>query len=136
VSLAVQLALIALAAIVVAVSLARMPSAPERPVDPAAAPAAQRPEQLEAVQRLVMTSSASALNAHAQLRPVLVEIVAQRLAVRGRTLDEMGDTDGRRLLGDRLWELVTPDRPFPRDRRAAGIPAGELAAMLDAVKRL
>jgi hypothetical protein len=73
---------------------------------------------------------------HAYLRPLLAEIASARLGMRGMTLDRMADADGRRLLGDRLWELVRPDRPFPEDRRGSGVQAGELAGMLDTLERL
>jgi hypothetical protein len=73
---------------------------------------------------------------HAYLRPRLIELASYRLAARGQTLDRMPDATGRELLGDRLWEIVRPGRPFPEDRNAPGVGPPELAAMLEVLERL
>jgi hypothetical protein len=95
-----------------------------------------RPDQLEAIERLVITASTSATHTHAYLRPLLVEIASHRLVPRGQTLDRMPDTVGQELFGQRLWDLVRPDRPFPEDRHGPGVPAQELRAMLEVLERL
>ena len=76
------------------------------------------------------------MQVHAYLRPCLIEIAAYRLAARGQTLDRMPAHVGRELLGDRLWDIVRPARPFPEDRNAAGVRPPELAAMLAVLERL
>jgi hypothetical protein len=101
-----------------------------------APPRPSRPDPLIALERLVSAAQVSALEVHAHLRPVLVEIVSQRLASRGQRLQQMSEPAARQVLGDGLWELVRPERPFPEDRRAPGLPADELRAMLDALERL
>jgi hypothetical protein len=90
------------------------------------------PAQLVQLDRIVEWSGASALAAHARLRPVLVEIAEVRLARRGLRLDRDVE-EARRLLGPKAWELVRPDRPAPRDRAAPGILPGELDEILDAL---
>ena len=81
-------------------------------------------------------AEASALHVHAYLRPVLADIASQRLAARGQALERMTDPVGRAALGDGLWEVVRPDRPFPADRHGPGIGPQDLEAMLDRLERL
>ena len=96
----------------------------------------KRPEQLVELERLVATSNTYALHVHAYLRPLLAEIASRRLAARGQTLERMSEPVGESLLGDRLWEIVRPDRPFPEDRHGPGITPRELDAMLEVLERL
>lgn len=100
------------------------------------APRRTTPEQLAKLERLVSSAEASSLQAHAYLRPLLAEIVARRLAARGRRLESMPPERARALLGDGLWELVRPGRPFPVDRHAPGVSQPELEAMLDRLEAL
>jgi len=101
-----------------------------------ATPEPRRPDQLAAIERLVITAGTSATHTHAYLRPLLVQIASHRLASRGQTLDRMPEAVGRELFGDRLWDLLRPDRPFPEDRHGPGVPPQELATMLEALERL
>ena len=93
------------------------------------------PAQLVKLERVVAWSSASALDAHNRLRPVLTEIAAARLARRGLNLERDG-AEARRLLGATTWELLRPDRPPPRDRGEPGIAARDLEQILDALEAL
>ncbi|HZG48987.1 MAG TPA: hypothetical protein VEY90_05660 [Thermoleophilaceae bacterium] len=93
------------------------------------------PAQLVRLERVVTWSSASALDAHNRLRPVLTEIAAARLARRGLNL-EREPAEARRLLGATTWELLRPDRPPPRDRGEPGLEARELEQILDALEEL
>jgi hypothetical protein len=136
VTLLAEIALVVLAAVGVTVCLALVPrgvSARRKRISP---PPVSRPEQLLSLERLVTMSRASALQVHAYLRPVLAEIASRRLAARGRALERMSDREGTRLLGDRLWDIVRPTRPFPIDRDAGGVSPQELAAMLETLERL
>ncbi len=134
--LAAEIALVVLTGIGLAVCVALLPTAPTWRRPPRPAPASGRPGQLVALERLVVTAGTSAMQVHAYLRPRLIEIAAYRLAARGQTLDRMPDAVGRELLGDRLWDIVRPGRPFPQDRNAPGIRPPELAAMLAVLERL
>ncbi|MGH2883258.1 MAG: hypothetical protein ACRDPA_11270 [Solirubrobacteraceae bacterium] len=131
-----EIALIALAGLGVAICVALLPT--PRPLRRRwAAPAGlPRPQQLIALERLVGTAATSAVAAHAYLRPQLVEIVSRRLGVRGQTLARMPEATGRELLGDQLWDLVRPGRPFPEDRHGPGVGPRELSAMLEVIRRL
>jgi hypothetical protein len=91
---------------------------------------------LVALEGLVAGSSASALHVHAYLRPLLAEIASRRLAAHGQALERMPESDARRILGDRFWELVRPDRPFPEDRHGPGVSVRDLDAMLEVLERL
>ncbi len=135
-TLLVEIALVALAAMGAAVCVARLPravggaQASRSPVPPTA------PQQLVALERLISTASATALHAHAYLRPVLAEVAAERLAAHGHSLGRMSEPAGRQLLGEDLWEIVRPDRPFPPDRYGPGVSRPELDAMLAGLERL
>jgi hypothetical protein len=136
VTLLAEIVLIALAGIAVAVCVALLP---ERPLVRRRAPAASlppRPGQLVALERLAVSAGTSAVHAHAYLRPVLVEIASHRLAARGQTLERMPDGIARQVLGDPLWDIVRPNRPFPDDRHGPGVRREELAAMLEVLERL
>lgn len=93
------------------------------------------PAQLVRLERAVHWSASSALDVHARLRPVLVEIAEARLGRRGVRLDR-DEAEARRLLGPAAWELVRPDRPAPRNRDAPGMRPRELGEILDALEAL
>lgn len=132
----VEIALVALAAVGLLICLALLPRSPAPPKPAPARRRPARPEQLARLERLLIMARTSALEVHAYLRPVLVEIAARRLASRGHRLEQMPAPIGRDVLGDQLWELVRPDRPFPEQRHAPGISAGDLHAALEALERL
>ena len=135
-TLLVEIALVVLAAIGVAVCVALLPGRPPTPRRRVRALVAPRPDQLVALERLAMSAGTSAVQVHAYLRPVLVEIASRRLAAHGRDLDRMPEASGREVLGDRLWDIVRPGRPFPEDRNAPGVTPQELGAMLEVLERL
>jgi hypothetical protein len=126
-----QIVLICAAGIGIAVCLALLPDTAGPRGRRPAPPAATRPEQLVALERLTVISRSSALHVHAYLRPLLAEIASRRLAARGQRLDS-----ARELLSEPLWEIVRPERPFPEDRYAPGIPPGELAMILEELEQL
>jgi len=136
VTLLAEIALVAAAAVGVAVSLAQLPKASSARWSGATARHAPRPAQLLAAERLVGTAGALAIQVHAYVRPVLVEIASRRLAGRGLTLERMPESVGQELLGNQLWEIVRPNRPFPEDRYARGISLQDLSAMVDVLERL
>lgn len=131
-----EIGLVVLAGIAVAVCVSLLPEAPGRRRRAPAPPAPARPGQLVELERLVISAGASAVHVHAYLRPLLVEITSYRLAAYGRALERMPDAMGRELLGDGLWDIVRPDRPFPEDRHGPGVAPQELRAMLGALERL
>jgi hypothetical protein len=92
----------------------------------------RRPPEIERLERELTLATGSAFDLHARLRPVLREIAATRLAVRGRRLDD----DGEEILGDELWELVRPDRTPPTDRHAPGMPPDALRRAVERLEAL
>ncbi|MGI8506050.1 MAG: hypothetical protein ACR2MK_04465 [Solirubrobacteraceae bacterium] len=135
-TLLAEIALVAIAAIGVATCLALLPAGPSLRRRRAAAPPPSRPVQLLELERLVSMSGANAVHVHAYLRPLLAEIAGRRLAARGRTLARMPESAGREVLGDRLWEIVRPGRPFPEDRHGPGVSPQDLRVMLEVLERL
>ncbi len=77
-----------------------------------------------------------AIEVHAYMRPVLAEIASRRLAGRGLTLERMSESVGREPLGNQVWEIARPNRPFPEDRLARGVSQQDLSAMVDVLERL
>jgi len=136
VRLLAEIGLVVLAGIAVAVCVSLVPDPRSTRRRRRAAPAPGRPDQLVELERLVISAGTSAVHVHAYLRPLLAEIASRRLAARGQTLERMTDTAARELLGDRLWDLVRPDRPFPEDRHGPGVAPQELRAMLGVLERL
>ena len=135
-TLVAEIVLVIFAGVTVAIRLARLPAPRRDRWPPAAPPPAARPEQLTELERLVSRSQASALTVHAYLRPLLVEVTARQLAARGLALDRLSPPAGRELLGDALWELVRPARPFPIERHGPGISPAQLDAMLATLEAL
>lgn len=131
-----DIAVLVLAGLSVAICVALLPDPRPTRRRRAAAPPPLRPGQLVALERLVTTAGTSTVQAHAYLRPILVEIATHRLAAHGQTIDRMSNAAGRDLLGERLWEIVRPNRPFPEDRHAPGVQPRDLAAMIDVLERL
>jgi hypothetical protein len=134
-TLASEITLVLVAAVAAAICIALVPAGSPRsrqtaPNEPS------RPDQLIKLERLAALAGTDAMQVHAYLRPLLGEIAAARLAARGVTLDRLEGEAGQRLLGERLWELVRPGRPFPEDRRGPGVSAEQLASMLDTLERL
>ena len=135
-TLALEIALIAIAAVAAAICVALVPAGPSRGPRRAPPRKPSPPQQLLELERLIGSAGASELQLHAYLRPLLAEIASTRLAARGITLERWSDEAGPPLLGERLWERVRPDRPFPEDRRGPGLSNDELARMLDALEAL
>ena len=134
--LAVEIVLVALAALGALVCLVLLPEGVPGHKSRSRSVAAERPDQLIELERLVVGAQFSGLQAHAYLRPLLTEIVDRRLALRGQGLEAMTDDGGRNLLGTSLWELVRSDRPFPERSHPPGVKYADLAAMLDVIEGL
>ena len=130
------IALVVLAGTAVATCVTLLPASQPLRRRKSLARAQSRPQQLVALERLVTTAGPSTVSAHAYLRPLLIEIVSQRLAGRGQRLDRIPESVGRDVLGDRLWDIVRPGRPFPEDRHAPGVSPRELSAMLEVIRQL
>jgi hypothetical protein len=136
VRLLAEIGIVVLAAIVVTACVSLLPDARPRRGRRRALSAPTRPDQLLALERLVVSAGTSPVQVHAYLRPLLVEIASRRLAGHGQSLARMPDPVARDILGGRLWDIVRPDRPFPEDRHGSGVSAQELGEMLAVLERL
>jgi hypothetical protein len=136
VRLLAEIALVVIAAIGVAICVARLPGGPPMRQPRGRGDEQSRPEQLVKLERLVISANANTLHAHAYLRPLLAEIATRRLAAHGYALESVPEDRGRRLLGESLWEIVRPNRPFPEDRHAPGVSEGTFGEMLDVLEGL
>jgi len=94
-------------------------------------PGAQRPVELDRLERELTMATSSAFDAHVRLRPAVREIVGVRLAARGQRLE-----DSEELLGPELWELARDDRPAPTTPHAAGIPEADLRRAVERLESL
>jgi hypothetical protein len=73
---------------------------------------------------------------HYRLVPRLRTIAVGLLLSRRRVSLEQDPDMARTILGEDAWEVVRPDRPPPEDRLAPGIPARELARIVDALEAI
>jgi hypothetical protein len=94
------------------------------------------PAMLHALE-LAVTLAASGYDLHYRLRPVLAELAQHRLQT-GHLADLSGSPseETRALLGDRLWELVRPERPAPSDPTGPGIAPADLLAIVQRLESL
>jgi predicted exporter len=127
----------AIAALVGAFRALRPPAWQRSPFDHRS----ERPEQplaideLARIDRLVVLGSANEYDLHYRLRPLLRELVAERLRSRRGVVFDQDPERARDLLGDELWAVVRPDREVGGRRGpGAGMPA--LARFVDRLEAL
>lgn len=96
----------------------------------------ERPEQLAALERLVMIGPSGAHQFHTRLRPVLRSIAVHRLrSHHGIDLDGQPEAAAQ-VLGAELFEVVRSDRPAPKDRRAPGPPSDAIGRLVERLEQL
>jgi hypothetical protein len=96
-----------------------------------------RVEQLETIRWRLNMASYSEFDVHAQLRPLVREIVAARLS-RHRHIDLDGEpARALAVIGEgAVWALIRPDRERPSDRLAPGFSESQLEQLIDELERL
>jgi hypothetical protein len=92
--------------------------------------------ELARIEGAVVESLGSANGVHRRLRPLVRDIVEDQLAVTyglnlGRDAIRV-----RQLVGEDVWELIRPERPFPEDGFAPGLRLQELVALVDSLESL
>ena len=88
------------------------------------------------MEREFQLSLAFADQAHRTLIPLLRTVTAARLAMRrGVELERQPDA-ARRILGERTWDLVRPDRPPPADGLGPGPAEEEITAIVTQLENL
>lgn len=96
----------------------------------------ERPGTLVRLEREVSMAGSAAFDVHYRLRPALVELAAGLLSSR-RGIDLVREPDrAHAVLGDDVWELVSPDRPQPAQRLGAGIDAASLDRVVSALEQV
>jgi hypothetical protein len=132
VSLALELAAIAIGALVLAALVPRVAPRAQMRRSRRAAP---RPVSLERIERVVEAGRQTAGDVHVRVRPLLRGIATALLRREGVRLDAEPER-ARELLGEELWDIVRPDRPRPDDRRAAGLELSALERLISRLERL
>jgi hypothetical protein len=131
VALAAALALAA--AIAAATALQLRPAQRQQP--PPRARDDEMPLRLRQIVDDLREAEQSELGVDRSLRPLLVPIVAARLGRRGIDMTRAPGT-AQQLLGDRLWEIVRPDRPSPANRVGPGLASNELREAIERLEQL
>lgn len=128
VALAAALALAAAVAAATALELrpARRQHPPQRVRDD------EMPMRLRQIVDVLRESEQSEFGVDRSLRPLLAPIVAARLGRRGIDM-ALAPRRAQELLGDRLWEIVRPDRTSVANRVSRGLAGDDLR---DAIERL
>ena len=93
------------------------------------------PLRLRQIAEDLRESEQSEFGVDRSLRPLLVPIVAARLGRRGIDMAR-APRHAQELLGDRLWEIVRPDRPSAAYRVGRGIAGDDLRTAIDRLEQL
>jgi hypothetical protein len=93
------------------------------------------PVRLRQIADILEESKESEFGVDRSLRPLLVPIVTARLGRRGVDLG-LAPERARELLGERLWEIVRPDRTPAGDRTSRGLAGADLHAVLERLEQL
>ena len=131
VALATALTLAAAVAAATALELrpARRQGRPPRAVED------EMPLRLRQIVDILGESARSEFGVDRSLRPVLVPIATARLGRRGIDM-ALAPRRAEELLGDRLWEIVRPDRPAAANRTSRGLPSHDLRAAIERLEQL
>lgn len=96
----------------------------------------ERIVELDRLERDVVLATGSELEQHVRIKPLLRDVVEDRLwRSRGIELDQSPDR-AREALGDELYELVKPGRPDPNARYFRGLDLKALARVLDRIEAI
>ena len=95
----------------------------------------EMPLRLRQIADVLRESGRSEVGVDRSLRPLLVPIVAARLGRRGIDMAR-APRRAQELLGDRLWEIVRPDRPPAANRVGGGLASDELQEAIERLEQL
>jgi hypothetical protein len=93
------------------------------------------PLRLRQIVHILRESEQSELGVDRSLRPLLVPIVAARLGRRGVDMAR-APRRAQELLGDRLWEIVRPDRTPAANRVGRGLADDDLREAIERLEQL
>ena len=95
----------------------------------------EMPLRLRQIVDVLREAEQSEFGVDRSLRPLLVPIVAARLGRRGIDM-ALAPRRAQELLGDRLWEIVRPDRPPAANRVGRGLASDDLRAAIERLEQL
>jgi hypothetical protein len=95
----------------------------------------EMPSRLRQIVDDLRTSEQSEFGVDRSLRPLLVPIVVARLGRRGIDMAH-APRRAQELLGDRLWDIVRPDRPPAASRAGRGLASDELREAIERLEQL
>ena len=121
------------AALAAATALQLRPERRQRPRP--RAPDDAMPLRLRQIVDVLRESEESEFGVDRSLRPLLVPIVTARLGRRGIDM-ALAPRRAQELLGDRLWEIVRPDRPSAANRVGRGLASDELREAIERLEQL
>ena len=127
------------AALVLAAALAAATALELRP-EPRHPPAPRgrddgMPSGLRRIVDVLQESEHSEFNVDRSLRPLLVPIATARLGRRGIDM-ALAPRRAQELLGDRLWEIVRPDRASAAHRAGRGLAGDDLQEAIERLEKL
>lgn len=131
VALAAALALVA--ALAAATALELRPAQRQQP--PPHAREDEMPLRLRQIVDVLRESEQSEFGVDRSLRPLLVPIVAARLGRRGIDM-ALAPRRAQELLGDRLWEIVRPDRTSAANRVSRGLASDDLRETIERLEQM
>jgi hypothetical protein len=121
------------AALAAAAALQLRPARRKRPPPPARGD--KMPLRLRQIVDDLQACERSELGVDRSLRPLLVPIVAARLGRRGIDM-ELAPGRAEELLGERLWEIVRPDRASAASRVSRGLASDDLREAIERLEQL
>ena len=132
-TVALAAALTLAAALAAATALELRPARRQQPPPPARDD--EMPSGLRRIVDVLRESEQSEFGVDRSLRPLLVPIVAARLGRRGVDM-ALAPRRAQELLGDRLWEIVRPDRASVANRAGRGLAGDDLRAAIERLEQL
>jgi hypothetical protein len=126
---------IALAAGLAAATALRLRAGPGERPRVQQVPDDEPPLRIRQIAHIIEESERSEFGVDRSLRPLLLPIVTARLGRRGVDL-ALAPERARELLGQRLWEIVRPDRAPAGDRVSRGLGGEQLRAAIDRLEQL
>ena len=93
-------------------------------------PRSRRPPELVRLEHRLALAATTAFDVHYRLRPVVREIVTERLWSKHAVDLDSEPQRAESLLAREIWELVRPDRPPPPDPFARGLGIAGIGAVV------
>ena len=132
-TVALAAALVLAAVLAAATALELQPPPRQQPLPRARGD--EMPLALRQIVDVLRDSERSEFSVDRSLRPLLVPIVAARLGRRGIDM-ALAPRRAEELLGDRLWEIVRPDRASAANRASRGLASDDLREAIERLEQM